>query len=132
MTKIEILKEIYAALNRDDISSFLKFFDPQILRVEFEGLPSGGIYRGLQELKLNFSSGRSTWAEGSCEPQEFISIDDKLIAFINVKVRLKDKQDWIVGEVTDVFTFNHDKVIEMRSFAKKQDALDWIKAQKSI
>lgn len=41
-TETEALREVYAAINRNDIPAVLKFFDPQIERIEFEGFPSAG------------------------------------------------------------------------------------------
>jgi hypothetical protein len=67
--EIEAVREIYAALNRNDIPAVLKFFDSQIERIEFEGLPFAGRFRGYEEVKAHFSGGRENWAEGSCQPE---------------------------------------------------------------
>lgn len=37
--EIEIIRQAYAALNRNDYLGFVRDFDPQIVRVEFEGTP---------------------------------------------------------------------------------------------
>lgn len=36
---IDVLKRAYSALNRGDIEGFVKDFDPEIERIEFEGSP---------------------------------------------------------------------------------------------
>ncbi len=41
-TETEAIKEVYAALNRNDIPAVLKFFDPQIERIEPEGFKVAG------------------------------------------------------------------------------------------
>jgi len=122
----EAVKEIYAAINRNDIEATLKFFAPEIVRIEPEGFPSAGTYRGHQEIKIHLSKGRGTWAEGNCDPERLLMIDDKVIAFLHVLVRLKDKTEWIDGRLADVFTFRNGKVIEMRTFAEGEQALKWI------
>ena len=129
MTEIETLKELYAAINRNDIPAVLNLFDPQIVRIEFEGSPSGGTYRGLGEIKAHFDQARGTWAEGSCEPEKFVTAGDKTIVFVHVHVRLKDKTEWIDGRVADAFTFKNSKVIEMRSFFENAEALKWANGQ---
>lgn len=63
MTKIEIVKAIYAALNRDDIPGVLEFFASGIEWIEPEGFSTPGTYRGLAEVSAHFSKGRSTWAD---------------------------------------------------------------------
>lgn len=124
-TEIQAIKDAYAALNRGDIDGFVKDFDPQIVRVEFEGTPTGGTYRGIEAVITHVAQGRSTWAEGACEPTNLVVAGDKLVVSVHVRVRLKDRSDWIEGRVTDVFAWRDGKVIEFRSFADEQKALDW-------
>jgi ketosteroid isomerase-like protein len=119
--EIETVKKIYGALNRNDISAYLAFFDAKIERYE----TFGGRYHGLDELKANFSQGRETWAEGSCGPEKFTVVGDKVVVFVHVRVRLKNKTEWIDGQVTDVFTFQGTKVVEFYSFTDRNEALKW-------
>ena len=122
-----IVVEFYKSLNMNDVEGALKLFAPQIVRVEFEDSPSGGTYRGLTELRDHFIKGRSSWAEGSCSPEEFIVSEDKIVVFVHVHVRLKDKTEWIDGRVADGFAFKDGKIIEFRSFFKNEAALKWAK-----
>lgn len=123
---VETVKAFYAALNRNDIPAILKLIDPQIERIEFEGLPSEGNYRGYAEFKEHVSKARETWAEGGCEPERLVSLGDKVIAFVYVRVRLKNKSEWNEGRVADVFTLQNNKITQMRTFAETQQALDWL------
>jgi ketosteroid isomerase-like protein len=129
--EIEALKEAYAALNRNDIEGFVKNFDPEIVRVEPEGFPTSGTYRGLQAVKEQVTRGRSTWAEGSCDPERFLIAGDKVVVYVHVRVRLKDQTEWVDAPVTDVFTFRDGKVVDYRSFAETQEALSWAGAEDS-
>ena len=121
----DALREAYAALNRNDIDGFMKLFDPEVVRVEPPGFPSSGTYRGLETVKDQFSQARATWAEGTCEPERFTVIGEKVVVSALVHVRLKDRKDWIDGRVTDVFTFRDGKIIDYRSFVEERDALAW-------
>jgi ketosteroid isomerase-like protein len=125
VSDIEVVKQFYDTLNRNDIPSALKLFDPQILRVEFEGTPSGGTYRGLSEMEAHISKGRSTWAEGACKPEQFIVESDKVVVLVHVKVRLKEKTEWLEGRVADGFALRNGKITEMRSFLKDEEAFAW-------
>jgi ketosteroid isomerase-like protein len=125
-TETEVLREVYASINRNDIAAALKFFDPQIEWIELAGFPSGGTYRGHAEVKAHLSQGRDTWAEGGCEPEKFIVAGDQIIVFLHVRVKLKNNLEWIEGRFADVFTFRNGKVIQMRTFAERQQALEWI------
>ncbi|MGE4063669.1 MAG: nuclear transport factor 2 family protein [Rhodospirillaceae bacterium] len=123
--EIEALKELYAAINRDDIPGALKFLDPQIERIEPAEFPSAGTYRGLGEVGAHFAQGRGTWAEGACNPEQFIAAGDKIVVFLHVRVRMKNKEDWIEGRFADGFVFRNGKAIEMRTFATRNEALAW-------
>lgn len=71
------------------------------------------------------SQGRGSWAEGSCEPERFIVASEKIVVFIHVRVRLKNSTEWVEGRQADVYTFRNGKVIQMRVFADRQQALEW-------
>lgn len=123
--EIETIKSAYAALNRGDIAGFVKDFDPQIVRIEFEGTPSGGTYHGIEAVREHVAQGRSTWAEGSCEPTNFVISGDKIVVSCHIRVRLDGQADWLEGCTADVFTFRAGKVIEFRTFAEEKDALEF-------
>lgn len=125
-TEVEVLRQAYAALNRGDIDGFVKDFDPQIERIEFEGLPMAGAFHGIESVTAHVAQGRSTWAEGACEPERFVVSGDKVIVFCHVLVRLKDHNAWLDGRTADVYTFRDGKVIQFRTFADEQQALEYV------
>lgn len=123
--EIEAVRQAYAALNRGDIDGFVKDFDPQIERIEFEGSPMEGKHYGIEAVREHVNAGRSTWAEGACEPERFITSGNKVVVTCHVRVRLKDQTGWLEGRTGDVFTFRNGKIIEFRTFAEEKDALEY-------
>lgn len=123
--EIEVVKQFFAALNRNDMQGITKNFDPQIVRIEPEGFPTTGTYRGIAEVQEHVTKGRGTWAEGTCEPERFLSNMDKVIVYLHVWVRLKDSPDWIDGHIADGFAFRDGKITQYLSFGEWQDALNW-------
>ena len=121
----EAVREVYAAINRNDIPGALRFFDPQIERIEPAVFPSSGIYRRLAEVRAHWSQARETWAEGSCTPERFIAAGDKIVVFVHVRVRLKNKLEWNEGRIADGFIFRDGKAIQMRTFLERDEALAW-------
>jgi len=121
----EVLRQAYAALNRNDIPAFVSVFDPQIERIEPADFPGAGSYHGLEAVKAHLSKARATWAEGSCQPEGFIVAGDRVIVFIHVHVRLKHETEWRQGHIVDVYTFRNGKAIQFRTFADKGEALKW-------
>jgi len=107
------------------MEAITKDFDPQIVRIEPEGFPTAGTYRGIAAVQAHVTKGRGTWAEGTCEPEKFLVNDDKLVVYLHARVRLKDTTDWIGGRFADGFVFRSGKITEYRSFGERADALKW-------
>ncbi len=124
-TETDALRETYAALNLNDIEAAVKAFDPQIVWIEPAEYPGGGTYYGQSAVKAHLSWARSSWVEGSCEPERFIVAGDKVIVFISVRVRLKYDTDWREGGHAAVYTFRNGRAIEMRIFDDRRQALEW-------
>ena len=124
-TNVEIVEQFYAAINRNDIQAAIQHFDPQIVRIEFEGSPTGGRYQGIQEVEDLVRKGRGSWAEGSCDPEEFFENGDKVVVYAHAWVRLKDATEWSGGRFADAFVLRDGKITEYHSFVERDDALKW-------
>ena len=120
----EALREAYAALNRNDIPAMVGAIDPQIEWIEPAEYPTGGTYHGLAAVKAHLSKARGSWAEGSCEPERFIAAGDKVVVFVYVRARLKHGTESREGRLADVYTFRHGKIIQVRSFPDRCQALE--------
>ena len=123
--EIEVLEQFFAALNRNDMHGIPTYFDPQIVRIEPEGFPTAGTYRGIAEVQEHITKGRGTWAEGTCEPEQFLTNGDKVVVYLHVRVRLKDSTDWVGGRFADGFVFSDGKITQYLSFGERLDALKW-------
>jgi glutathione S-transferase len=130
-TEIEAVKETYAAINRNDVPAAVNAFDPQMEWIEPSDFPTPGTYRGHAEVMAHISKGRNTWAEGGCELERFVIAGDKIVAFVRARVRLKEHTEWIDGPFADVHTFRNGKVVQIRTFGKRLEALEWAGAKTS-
>ena len=122
---VEALEQFFAAINHNDVQAITKDFDPDIVRVEPEGFPTAGTYRGIDQVREHVAAGRATWAEGTCEPEEFFANGDKVVVYLVVHVRLKDARDWIDGRFADGFVFRDGKITEYVTFGDRKAALEW-------
>jgi ketosteroid isomerase-like protein len=121
----EALEEFFAAINRNDLGAITKYFDPDIVRIEPEGFPTAGTYRGIAEVQEHVTKGRRTWAEGTCEPEKFLVNGDRVVVYLHARVRLKNSTEWVGGRFADGFVFRNGKIIQYRSFGERADALHW-------
>lgn len=127
--EIETLKQFFAAINRNDIQAITHDFDPQIVRIEPEGFPTAGTYRGISEVQEHVTKGRGTWAEGTCEPERFLVNGDKVVVYVHAWVRLKDSTDWVGGRFADGFVFRNGKITQYLSFGERAEALKWARIE---
>ena len=124
-TNAEAVRQFYAALNRNDLPAMVAQMDPDIVRVEFEGLPAAGTYRGIAGVEAHIAKGRGTWAEGTCEPEQIFERGDKVVAYVHVRVRLQEPAQWVEGRLADGFVFRAGRMIEFRTFPQRAEADAW-------
>ena len=124
-TETEALERFFAAVNRNDMQAMIQDFAPEIVRIEPEGFPTAGTYRGIAEVQAHVTQGRGTWAEGACEPEKFLENGDKVVVYLHVRVRLKGSTKWVGGRFADGFVFRNGKIIQYLSFAERAAALVW-------
>ena len=122
---LDALRAFFAALNRNEFQAITRDFDPEIVRVEPEGFPTAGTYRGIAQVQAHLARGRSTWAEGSCEPEQFFVQADKAVVYLHVRVRLNHSADWLDARFADGFIFRRGRIVEYRTFGDRADALAW-------
>ena len=124
-TETEVLKEFFAAINRNDMQAVTEDFDPEIERIEPEGFPTAGTYRGIAAVQEQISKGRGTWAEGTCDPEKFLVNGDKVVVYLYACVRLKESNEWVGGRFADGFVFRNGKIIQYLTFWERAEALEW-------
>ena len=122
---VDALKQFFAAINRNDMQAITRDFDPQIVRIEPEGFPTAGTYRGIAEVQEHVKTGRGTWAEGSCDPEKFLVEGEKVVVYLHAWVRLKGRTEWMGGRFADGFVFRDGKITEYRTFGERVAALEW-------
>ena len=129
--RVDALRKLYAALNRNDIDAAVEALDPRITWIEPAEYTGGATCRGRAAVKAHLSRARATWAEGSCEPVRFVVAGDRIVVFIQVHVRLKDETDWREGVHAAVVTFRDGKAVEMRIVDDTQEARQSVGMQAS-
>ncbi len=122
---IALLRDAYAAFNRDDIAAAVRDLDPNIDWSEPAEFPGGGTYHGSQEVARYLTNSRANWAEGASEPVRFIVAGDRIVVFVHARFRDKGSTNWTAVNLADVYTFRHGTPVAMRAFADRDAALKW-------
>jgi uncharacterized protein len=126
---ISALRDSYAAFNRGDIDAALKPLDPDIEWSEPQSFPGGGTYHGLAGVKSYLTESRAGLAEGTSEPEEFLPVGSRIVVFVHAHVRPKGSSGWQDVKLADVYTIRNGKAIQMRAFADRQQALNWVRGK---
>jgi ketosteroid isomerase-like protein len=122
-SETEVLRALYAALNRGDVAAVVRALDPRVEWTDPVEDPADGTYRGLAAVEAHIARARAGWAEGSCEPERFLAAGDRIVVFVRVRVRLAGESHWREGRLGDVYTFRGGRVVRARSFADRRQAL---------
>ena len=120
------LKDAYAAFNRGDIDAAVAGLDPQIEWSEPAEFPGGGAYHGRAAVKGYLSQSRAPWVEGSSEPEQMIAAGDRIVVMVHARFRLKGNETWQEVDLADVYTVRDGKIVAMRAFQNRGEALRWV------
>lgn len=123
---IASLRDAYSAFNRGDIDAAVEGLDLQIEWIEPAEFPGGGTYHGRDGVKHYLTHSRAAWAEVSSQPERFIVAGNRIVVFVHAKVRPKGTNEWQDVKLADVYTVRDGKIVGMRAFADRQEALRWV------
>src|SRR6266705_1112409 len=122
---IVALRSAYAAFNRGDVDAAVEPFDAQIEWTEPAEFPGGGTYHGREAVKRYLAQSRSSWTEGSSEPERFITSGNRIVVFVHVRARSKGSDEWNEVRSADVYTIRDGQPVQVRAFADRKEALRW-------
>jgi uncharacterized protein len=121
------LRGAYEAFNRGDIDSAVQFLDANVEWIEPDEFPGGGTYHGVDGAKKYLAQSRAGAAQVISEPERFIPAGNRIVVFVHAKVLPKESKSWQNVRLADVYAFEKGRVTMMRAFAKREDALSWVR-----
>ena len=78
---VEATRRSYEAFARGDMDAVVADMHPEIEWHQAEGLPHGGLYRGLEEVRREIFEPLDAewWAEFAAEPHEILDAGDEVV-----------------------------------------------------
>ena len=122
---IEALRRAYEAFNRGDLDTAVQSLDSQVEWTEPAEFPGSGTYIGPEAVKRYLAQSRAAWAECRSEPEQLIPIGNRVVVYVHARVRPKDSNEYQDVLLADVYTFREGRVVQMRAFGKRDEALRW-------
>ncbi|HET7743156.1 MAG TPA: nuclear transport factor 2 family protein [Gaiellaceae bacterium] len=120
----------YEAFARDDMDAVLADMHPDIEWHQAQGLPHGGTYRGLDEVRRNIFDplDRDWWEEFVVEPEELIEAGDQCVVLGRYRGVAKGTGKRLDVPFVHVWTFRDGLAVRFRQFL---DTAGWVEALSS-
>lgn len=120
------LRAAYEAFNRGDMDAAVRSFDANVEWIEPAEFPGGGEYHGVEGAKRYLTQSRASAAQLISEPEQFIPAGNRIVVFVHARRLPRHSDTWRERDLADVYTFRGGRVMSMRAFADRQDALRWV------
>jgi ketosteroid isomerase-like protein len=124
---VEIVKRSYAAFARGDLDGVLADLHPDIEWQQAQGLPHGGVYHGVGEVRRNIFDPLDAewWTEFSAEPSEFLDAGDDVVVLGRYLGVAKGTAKLLDVPFVHVWTMKDGKAVLFRQFL---DTRGWVEA----
>jgi ketosteroid isomerase-like protein len=126
---VEMVARLYRAAEQNDFRLHPEAFDPdvhsaRVMSPETEGAGLSGEWQGLDGLAENIRLYLSAWNDFRSEPKEFIEAGDKVVVLTRETGTGKASGIPLDQEAADVWELRDGKVIDVRFYLKREDALE--------
>ena len=127
MSNVAIVRRSYDAFARDDMDGVVGDMHPDIVWHQAQGLPHGGVYHGLEEVRRNVFDplDRDWWSEFTAEPDEFLDAGAEIMVLGRYRGVAKETGKKLDVPFVHVWTLQDGKAVRFRQFL---DTAGWVEA----
>ena len=115
---VEIARASYEAFARHDMDGVLADLHPSIEWQQAQGLPHGGTYTGIADVRRNIFDplDRDWWDEFTAQPEEFIEGGDEVVVLGRYRGIAKESRRVLDVPFVHVWSIRDRKLIRFRQF----------------
>ena len=115
---LAIVQRSYEAFARGDMAAVLADMDDGIEWQQAQGLPHGGVYHGVDEVRANIFDplDRDWWNEFTAAPHEFLDAGGEIVVLGRYRGVAKDTGNALDVPFVHVWTIDGGKVTRFRQF----------------
>ena len=127
VSNVSIVRRAYEAFSRGDMDAVVADMHDEIEWQQAQGLPHGGTYRGLDEVRRNVFDplDRDWWSEFSAEPDELLDAGDEVVALGRYRGVAKGTGRRLDVPFVHVWSLRDGRVWRFRQFL---DTHGWVEA----
>jgi ketosteroid isomerase-like protein len=127
MTAVDIVKRSYEAFALDDLDAVMADMHPDIEWHQAQGLPHGGVYHGLQEVRRAIFDplDEEWWDEFTATPDEFLDAGGDVVVLGRYRGVAKGTGKRLDVPFVHVWTVEGELAVRFRQFL---DTAGWVEA----
>ena len=127
MSDVDAVRRAYDAFARDDMDAVVADMHPEIEWHQAQGLPHGGLYRGLDAVRAAVFGPLSDewWDEFAADPVELLDAGGEIVVLGRYRGRAKGSGKPLDIPFVHVWSFRDGKAWRFRQFV---DTAGWIDA----
>lgn len=127
MTAVDIVRRSYEAFALDDLDAVMADMHPDIVWHQAQGLPHGGVYHGLQEVRRAIFDplDEQWWDEFTATPDEFLVAGGEVVVLGRYRGVAKGTGKRLDVPFVHVWTVEGELAIRFRQFL---DTAGWVEA----
>jgi uncharacterized protein len=117
-SNVEIARRSYVAFEADDMDAVLADMHDEIVWEQAQGLPHGGVYHGLAEVRRNVFEPLDAewWSEFHAVPHQFVDGGDEIVVIGRYTGRAKETGRELDVPFVHVWTLADGKAVRFRQF----------------
>jgi ketosteroid isomerase-like protein len=123
----DIVRRSYVAFERGDMDAVMADMHPDIEWHQAQGLPHGGLYRGLDEVRRNIFDplDEEWWDEFTAVPDEFLEAGDQVVVIGRYRGTAKETGKQLDVPFVHIWSMSGDQAIRFRQYL---DTAGWVAA----
>jgi uncharacterized protein len=127
MPAVDIVRRSYDAFARGDMDAVMADMHPEIEWHQAQGLPHGGLYRGLEEVRANIFDplDEEWWDEFTAVPDEFLEAGDQVVVIGRYRGTAKETGKQLDVPFVHIWSMSGDQAIRFRQYL---DTAGWVAA----
>jgi ketosteroid isomerase-like protein len=127
MSSVDLVSQSYEAFARGDLDAVVASMHPDIEWHQAQGLPHGGVYHGIDEVRRNVFDplDRDWWDEFVVTPEEFVDADPNVVVLGRYRGIARGTGKVLDVPFAHVWTFEDGAAIRFRQFL---DTAGWVEA----
>jgi ketosteroid isomerase-like protein len=121
---VEVIKRTLEAFEQGGLDASLRFYDPEVTWKEAQDEPEAATYRGHDGVRALTEKWLVPFGDLRVEPEEFIDAGDAVVMPYRFRGRERSSGRDITAPETWVFWLRAAKIIEVREYRHKAEALE--------